>query len=294
MRDDPTTGSTAATAATETTTTKGNATAAAETTTATSSTAAATEPTITIEKICELIRQWTVSKNFNENLNRNFGSSLTATAVVSATASPTVPIVDTVLSDVNAVMPNLISLVSSYRLLVGAAEEVSRIPGVPGDILERAIIRFDHAGTLIDVLLDLLLCKITFSSDFLAVTCAPVDLFRLLASCRFSDTPCHTAEDVVLLDILRTAAGFRGRSKGSFAPPEPISPKTPSIAQQVAKALEAAASPPAQPEERPKTGSLPPQPKASPPVPAAAEEKPPQKESEFMPVCGLSREQGIT
>lgn len=135
-------------------------------------------------------------------------------------------ILDTVLADVNAVVPNFSSLVSSYRLLVGSAEEIHRIPGVSPDVLARAIERFDRTGVLLDILVDLLCCKISFSSDFLAVTCAPVDLFRLLAT-RFNiaNTPHEVAEEILLLEILRRAevalSGKDGAAKQPCTPPGP-------------------------------------------------------------------------
>lgn len=113
-------------------------------------------------------------------------------------------IIDTILADINGVMPNYQVLVSSQRLLVGAAEEISRTPGVPKEIFERAVLRMDNAGTLIDIFLDLLLCKISFSSDFLSVTCAPVDLFRLLATNNPNcDTPHRTGEQILQLELIR-------------------------------------------------------------------------------------------
>ncbi|MDR3560999.1 MAG: hypothetical protein P4N59_06115 [Negativicutes bacterium] len=135
-------------------------------------------------------------------------------------------ILETVLADVNAVVPNFSSLVSSYRLLVGAAEEIHRIPGTSPDVLARAIERFDRTGVLIDILVDLLCCKISFSSDFLAVTCAPVDLFRLLAT-RFdiANTPHEVAEEILLLEVLRRAeVALRGRDSASSPPCTPPGP----------------------------------------------------------------------
>jgi len=135
-------------------------------------------------------------------------------------------ILDTILADVNAVVPNFSSLVSSYRLLVGAAEEIHRIPGVSPDVLARAIERFDRTGVLLDILVDLLCCKISFSSDFLAVTCAPVDLFRLLAT-RFDikNTPHEVAEEILLLEVLRRAeVALRGKDDSSKPPCSPPGP----------------------------------------------------------------------
>lgn len=124
------------------------------------------------------------------------------------------PIINTILADINAIMPNFSSLVSSYRLLVGSAEEIHRIPDVCPDVFERAVRRFDNAGTLIDILLDLLCCKISFSSDFLEISCLPVDLFRLLAN---RAEPCdqshRTAEQIITLEALRNALADCKRNK---------------------------------------------------------------------------------
>lgn len=143
----------------------------------------------------------------------------------------TISIIDTILADVNAIIPNFSSLVSSYRLLVGAAEEIHRTPGVPIDVFHRAVDRFDHAGALIDILLELLCCKISFSSDFLGVTCAPVDLYRLLSNrSAATDTPFHTAEQIVELEVLRRVLERCRSSSSCFSPlfPPPPEPPPPS------------------------------------------------------------------
>lgn len=127
-------------------------------------------------------------------------------------------ILNTILADVNALLPNFTSLVNSYRLLVGSAEEIHRMPGVTNDVYARSIERFDRCGLLIDIVIDLLCCKIGFSSDFLAITCGPVDIIRLLANrCDVADTPREVAEEILLLEVLRRAQE-RLRC-GSGAPP---------------------------------------------------------------------------
>lgn len=114
------------------------------------------------------------------------------------------PIIDLILADINAVIPNLSSLVASYRLLVGASEEIHRTPEVCPEVFERAVRRADNAGTVIDIFLELLCYKLEFSSDFLKVSCAPVDLFRLLANpLTGTDIPNHTAQQVVEMEALR-------------------------------------------------------------------------------------------
>ena len=141
-------------------------------------------------------------------------------------ANSTPTIIDTILSDITGVIPNFSSLVSAYRLLVGAAEEIHRTPGVPFEIFERAVIRYDRAGTLIDIFLELLCCKIAFSSQFLAVTCAPVDIIRLLADCgTLEDDACHTAEQIIILELLRQVLDRHCHDYSCFGPPpEGITP----------------------------------------------------------------------
>lgn len=113
------------------------------------------------------------------------------------------PIIDLLLADINAVIPNFTSLVSSYRLLVGAAEEIRRTPTVCPEVFERAVRRYDNTGFLIDVLLELLCCKILFTSELLQISCAPIDLFRLIANpSTETDTSFRTAEQVVGLELL--------------------------------------------------------------------------------------------
>jgi hypothetical protein len=115
-----------------------------------------------------------------------------------------VALINLILADVNAILPNFNGLVSSYRLLVGSAEEIHRTPEVCHDVFERAVRRYDNTGMLIDVLLELLCCKIVFSSELLQATCGPVDLVRYLLTCLDGDdTPCRSAQSVVGLEALK-------------------------------------------------------------------------------------------
>ncbi len=158
-------------------------------------------------------------------------------------ATDTQSIINTILGDINGVIPNFTSLVSSYRLLVGSAEEIQRTPGVPFEIFERAVIRYDRAGTLIDILLELLCCKIAFTSQFLAVTCAPVDVFRLLADCGpCENDPCSTAEQIIILEALRQLLG-RPCDSCFGPPPEGITPTTPPPTKQAPPAEESRTQP---------------------------------------------------
>jgi len=114
------------------------------------------------------------------------------------------PIIDLMLADVNAILTNLSILVTSYRLLVGGAEEIRRTPEFCPGVFQRAERRADNAGTLIDIFLELLYSKMIFSSDFLKISGAPVDLFRLLANPNTAtDIPFKTGEQVVEIEILR-------------------------------------------------------------------------------------------
>lgn len=139
------------------------------------------------------------------------------------------PIIDLILADINAVIPNLSSLVASYRLLVGASEEIHRTPEICPDVFERAVRRADNAGSLIDIFIELLYCKIAFSSEFLKISCAPVDLFRLLANRNTAtDVPFHTAEQVVEMEVLRRILE-RCQKQNSCLPEHPVVCPKPSI-----------------------------------------------------------------
>lgn len=138
------------------------------------------------------------------------------------------PIIDLILADINAVIPNLSSLVASYRLLVGASEEIHRTPEVCPEVFERAVRRADNAGTLIDIFLELLCCKVAFSSDFLQISCAPVDLFRLLANkSTTTDIPFHTAEQVVEMEALRRVLDLCHHRKPCLPKCDVVCPKPP-------------------------------------------------------------------
>lgn len=128
------------------------------------------------------------------------------------------PILDIIVADVNSLVPNLASLASTYRLLVGSAEEIGRIPGVPMDIYERAITRFDRSGTLIDILLELLCCKIKFMAEYLSTTCAPIDLFSLAQNPVEEDS----VEQIIEIEVLRRILKCYCKENSCFDPPEPL------------------------------------------------------------------------
>lgn len=128
------------------------------------------------------------------------------------------PILDIIVADVNSIVPNLASLASTYRLLVGSAEEIGRIPGVPMEIYERSIIRFDRAGTLIDILLELLCCKIKFMAEYLSTTCAPIDLFSLAQNPVEDDS----IEQIIEIEVLRRILKCYCDENSCFDTPEPL------------------------------------------------------------------------
>lgn len=128
------------------------------------------------------------------------------------------PILDIIIADVNALVPNLASLASTYRLLVGSAEEIGRIPGVPMEMYERSIIRFDRCGTLIDILLELLCCKIKFLAEYLSTTCAPIDLFSLAQNPVEEDT----IEQIIEVEVLRRVLKCYCEKNTCFSTAEPI------------------------------------------------------------------------
>lgn len=173
-----------------------------------------------------------ISTTTSQTVNTDTTSTTTSTTT---TDLAPLAIIDLILADVNAVLPNFNSLVSSYRLLVGAAEEINRTPNVCPDVFERAVRRYDNAGMLLDVLLELLCCKIVFSSELLRVTCGPVDLVRFLITCLDGqDVPCRTAEEVVGLAALRRLQGclcgdqYCLPDRPVVCPKPPAPPKPPS------------------------------------------------------------------
>lgn len=130
------------------------------------------------------------------------------------------PILDIIAADVNSIVPNLASLASTYRLLVGSAEEIGRIPGVPMEIYENSITRFDRAGTLIDILLELLCCKIKFMAEYLSTTCAPIDLFSLAQNPVEEDS----IEQIIEIEVLRRILKCYCEKNSCFDTPEPLNP----------------------------------------------------------------------
>lgn len=128
------------------------------------------------------------------------------------------PILDTIIADINAIVPQYSSIVSSYRLLVGSAEEISRMNGVPREVYERAICRYDRAGTLIDILQELLCCKIRFLAEFLSVTCAPIDIFSL------AQNPLEeiTIEEIIEIEVLRRLLTLLCEREPCFPPCPPL------------------------------------------------------------------------
>ncbi|SKA06759.1 hypothetical protein [Selenihalanaerobacter shriftii] len=56
-------------------------------------------------------------------------------------------------NDFNDITQTFTSLTNSYRLFVGAAEELTRTPSVPEEIIEDAIVRSAKLGSTLDLLL---------------------------------------------------------------------------------------------------------------------------------------------
>lgn len=133
------------------------------------------------------------------------------------------PILDTIIADIGAIVPQYTSIVSSYRLLVGSAEEVSRMPHVPREVYERAVCRYDRAGTLIDILQELLCCKIRFLAEFLSITCAPIDIFSL------AQNPLEniTIEEIIEIEVLRRLLTLLCERDSCFAPCVPLDEDSP-------------------------------------------------------------------
>ena len=90
--------------------------------------------------------------------------------------------------------------------------------GVPREIYERAVCRYDRAGTLIDILHELLCCKVRFLAEFLSVTCAPIDLFSL------AQDPLEevTVEEIIEIEVLRRLLTLLTEREPCFPPPTPL------------------------------------------------------------------------
>lgn len=151
------------------------------------------------------------------------------------------PILDTIIADINGIVPQYSAIVSSYRLLVGSAEEISRMHGVPREIYERAVCRYDRAGTLIDILHELLCCKVRFLAEFLSVTCAPIDMFSL------AQDPLDekTVEEIIEIEVLR-------RLLALLCEREPCFPPSPALKDDCSYPCPAPPAPPSPNEKTPR------------------------------------------
>lgn len=89
--------------------------------------------------------------------------------------------VDSILfSDVNALTAVMDSLTANYRLLVGAAEELTRTPGAGQRTINLALDRVDNTGTLIDIVIFTLFIKLDFVAEVLSVSGIPINLLFAL------------------------------------------------------------------------------------------------------------------
>lgn len=79
-------------------------------------------------------------------------------------------------ADVQALIEIMDSLTNNYRLMVGAAEELTRTPGVEQQTINLALDRVDNTGTLLDLTIFTLAIKMDFLAEVLSVTGIPLDL----------------------------------------------------------------------------------------------------------------------
>ena len=94
----------------------------------------------------------------------------------------TIDTISILFRDVNELLEVMNSLTNNYRLLVGAAEELTRIPGVTQQSINYALDRADNTGTLIDLIIFTLAVKLDFVSEVLNETSLPLDLVIALLS----------------------------------------------------------------------------------------------------------------
>lgn len=92
-------------------------------------------------------------------------------------AKDSIDVLELLFSDINALLNVMNQLTDNYRLLVGAAEELTRTPGVGQRTINLAIDRADNTGTLIDIVIFTLFIKLEFTADVLDDTGIPLELF---------------------------------------------------------------------------------------------------------------------
>lgn len=94
--------------------------------------------------------------------------------------------------DVNALVSVFNSLTDNYRLLVGAAEELTRTPGASQQAVNLALERVYNTGSLIDITLLALAVKLDFVAEVLAVTGIPLNLLIAALALFLADDPSQT------------------------------------------------------------------------------------------------------
>ena len=92
-----------------------------------------------------------------------------------------IDVIELLFSDVNPLLNVMNQLTDNYRLLVGAAEELTRTPGASQRMVNQALDRVENTGTLIDLVIVSLFIKILFVTEVLDATGLPLTLiFELL------------------------------------------------------------------------------------------------------------------
>ncbi len=114
------------------------------------------------------------------------------------------PVLNTLLTDTAATSLLFNEIAEGYFFLASAAKLVKEIPETPPGVLERALARTDVTGNVLDAILDLLQCKVNFSTAFLLLTCAPIDVLVALAIAKAEcSKDLTTPEQILQLEALR-------------------------------------------------------------------------------------------
>lgn len=113
-------------------------------------------------------------------------------------------LINTILTDVTALTLTYRDLALAYFYITEGLGNLLIIKDAPPEIIDCAIERADKSGKLIDLLSELLFCKLSFSSDFLGISCAPVDLLRDLAQCKYYNEN-QSAEQILQMELIRRA-----------------------------------------------------------------------------------------
>ncbi len=129
-------------------------------------------------------------------------------------------VINTILTDVTALTLTYRDLALAYFYITEGLGNLLIAKEVSPGIINRAVERADMSGKLLDLLSDLLFCKLSFSSDFLGISCAPVDLLRDLAQWQYCNKN-QTPEQILQMELVRRAMQKKHKCSRSSTEKQP-------------------------------------------------------------------------